>query len=173
MVSTSCTVEYLGLVVFPLGDVQHAHDDCGVAGPLISLGGSVNFAVVLADPAKAGGAGVALGDGVGGDEAQGASIPHQVVGAPVEVGHEVRVAVTLVVQGLQPDGVAGDVAGRDGVLAGKWGVPDERIETGVLAVEDFGELDLPVERGEGWIGVALLLQPGEVADGLALPRPRW
>ena len=95
-----------------------------------------------------------MGDGVGGDEAEGTAVPQQFEGAPVEVGNEIRVAVALFVERLEPVGVAGDVAGRDGVLSGERGIPDERIEAGVLAVEDFGELDLPVERGEGWIGVA-------------------
>ena len=91
----------------------------------------------------------------------------QVEGAPVEVGNEVRVAVAFVVERLEPVGVTSDVAGRDGVLSRERGIPDECIEPRVLAVEDFGELDLPVERGERRVVVALLLQPGEVADRLA------
>ena len=109
-----------------------------------------------------------MGDGIGGDQAEGAPVPHQVEGPPVEVRHEVRVAVALGVHGLEPVVVASDVARRDGVLARERRVPDECVEAGVLAVEHLGELDLPVEGGEGRVAVALLFQPREVVDCLAV-----
>ena len=121
---------------------------------------------MLADPAQPRGAGVALGDRVGGDQAERAARAHQVEGPPEEVRDKVRVAVALIVPGLEPVGVAADVAGRDGVLPRERRIPDERIEPRVLPVEHLGELDLPVKGREGWVGVALLLKPAHVAAGL-------
>ena len=68
-------VEHLAVGVTALGDMQHAHDDRRLAGPLDPLGGAVDLAAVLADPAKSARAGVALGDGVRGDEAKCAAVP--------------------------------------------------------------------------------------------------
>ena len=78
--------------------MQDAHDDRGLAGPLIPLDGPVDLAAVLANPAEPTGPGIALGDRVGGDQAERAARPHQVEGAPEEVRDKVRVAVALFVQ---------------------------------------------------------------------------
>ena len=145
--------------------MQDAHDDRSLAGPLIPLGGPVDLAAVLADPAQTAGAGVALSDRVGGDQAERAARPHQIEGPPEEVRDKVRVAVALFVPSLEPVGIAANVAGRDGVLPRERWIPDERVEARVLPVEHLGELDLPVKGREGWVGVTLLLQPAQVADG--------
>ena len=61
------------------------------------------------------------------------------------MGDEVGRAVALLVDLFEPVGVGVASAGDEGVLAGEGGVADEGVEAGVVAAEDFRELDRPVE----------------------------
>src|SRR5664280_489925 len=49
----------------------------------------------------------------------------------------------------------------------RW-IPDERVETTVLPLEDLWELDLPVERCERSLGMPPLVEPRLVALGLSV-----
>jgi len=53
---------------------------------------------MLADPAQARSASIALRDSVGGDQPNRAAIAHEVEGATEEVGHEVGTAARLLVK---------------------------------------------------------------------------
>ena len=57
---------------------------------------------MVANPAQAGGARVALRDGVRRDQAERASVPKQVERPPVEVRDQVGVAVTVLMELEQP-----------------------------------------------------------------------
>ena len=103
-------VDLLAVRYRTLPDVQHADDDGGQTGPLEPAADGKYLGAVLADPAQAAGARVALGDGVGGDQAEGALLADEIERAAEEVGHEIGVAVAFLVDLLQPVGIVRDVA---------------------------------------------------------------
>ena len=72
--------------------------------------------------AQAGAAGVALGDGVGGDQPQRAAGPQQIEAAAEEVGNQIGIAVAFEVELLEPVEDGGGATFSDGVLAGEWRV---------------------------------------------------
>src|SRR5262245_21019882 len=80
---------------------------------------------------------------------------------------EVSITVTLLVL-FQPVGVSRDVPAGDGVLACKRRIPYKRVESGPIPLEHLRQLDLPVERRERGIRVALFREPTAVAPGLAV-----
>ena len=88
-----------------LSDMQHADDDGGQTGPFDPAADGKYLGAVLADPAQAAGAGIALGDGVGGDQPVGALLADEVERAAEEMGHEIGVAVAFLVDFLQPVGI--------------------------------------------------------------------
>ena len=133
----------------PLVDVNHADDHGGQPRPLLASGRCEDVPTVLTDPAQPGTSRVALSDRVRGDQAEGPLFPQQVKRPTEEVRDEVRVAVRLVVKGLEPVEIAVAVAVDERVLARERRVPHERIEPRILAVEHLGKLDLPVERDDG------------------------
>lgn len=102
------------------------------AGPFHPPAGVVDRAAVGADPAEAGATRIPLGDGVGGDEAEGAPRPQEVERAAEEVGDEVGVAVGFFVEDFEPVEVSGPVAIADGVLPGERRIADDEVETGTL-----------------------------------------
>ena len=161
-------IEHLGSCKFALGDVQNADHHGRVAGPVDPLGGAVDLATVFANPAQAGGAGITLGDGVGGNQTERATFAQQVERTPVEMRDQVGVAVAPSVDGLEPIGVADDVTGGEVVLPRERRVPDERVEPRILPLEHFRELDLPMKWGKRQVSVTLVVDPSQVADGLTL-----
>ena len=101
---------------------------------------------MLADPAQARCARVALGDRVRRDQAERAALAQQVECAAEEVRDEVGVAVTAFVDRLAASrGSRRRVRCRDLVPAQNGGLPTIASKPGCLAVEHLGELDLPVE----------------------------
>jgi hypothetical protein len=99
----------------------------------------------LQDVFEAGDAGVGLGDRIGGDEAEAAAAPQEGEGAAQEVGGEVAVAVGAGVQGLQPISILGAEGAADAVAPKEGRVADDEVEAGVVAGEDLGEFEGPVE----------------------------
>ena len=89
--------------------------------------------------------------------------PQQVERAAEEVGHEIGVAVRLLVDRLEPVEITARVPGRERVLARERRIAHERVEPGVRAVEDLGELDLPVKGNDRMRSAAKL------ADGCLEP----
>ena len=75
------------------GNMHDRDDDGGETGPFEAAGGVGDGAAVGEDPLETRVAGVALGDGVGGDEADTAVDSEQREGAAEEVSGEVAVAV--------------------------------------------------------------------------------
>ncbi len=67
---TSIKVE--GPWQLPLDDMNNGNDNCGESRPSVALACRVDRSPMCANPAQAGVAGVALADGVGGDQAKGA-----------------------------------------------------------------------------------------------------
>ena len=130
---------------WPLVGMDYADDHGREPRPLLAPGRFVERAVVFADPAQTGRARVALADSVRGDQAECPLAPQKVERAAEEVGHEIGVAVRLLVDRLQPVRITGREPGRERVLARERRVTHERIEAPVNAVEDLGELDLPVK----------------------------
>ena len=63
-----------------------------------------------------------------------------------EMGHEVRIPMTLSVHVSQPSQVAVDVGSRRRGPASERRIPHERIEPWVPPLEHFRKLDLPMER---------------------------
>ena len=125
-------VDLLAVRYRPLPDVQHADDDGGQSGPFDPAADGKYLGAVLTDPAQAAGARVALGDGVGCDEAKGALLADEIERAAEKVGNEVGVAVAFSVDLLQPVGIVRDVARRQRVLPRKGRVPDDRIKARTL-----------------------------------------
>jgi len=82
------------------------------------------------------------------------------------VRDEIGVAVTTFVQDLEPVGVTVGVPGSERVLARERRIPQDGVEPRVLAVEDLGELELPVERHEWPLGMAEFLEPTAVGVGV-------
>ena len=64
------------------------------------------------------------------------------------MGDEVGVAVRALMDVLEPVEVTVGVAAQQRVLTGERRVADDCIEARVVALEDLGELDAPVERGD-------------------------
>ncbi len=146
----------------PLSHVDDAHHYRRLPGPRAPSAGVVDLAAVRADPAEAGSAGVALRDGVGGDQAERAPAAQEGERPPEEVGHEVGVAVALLVRRLEPVGVAGGVARGHGVLPRERRIAHDGVEPRVLPLEHLGKLDLPVERGQRRVAAPKLFRPASV-----------
>ena len=148
--------------------MQNADHHSSVPRPLDPLGGAVDLPTVLANPTNASGAGISLGDGVGGDQTECSAFAQEVERPPVEVRDNVGVAVAPSVHALEPVGVPCDVTGGQVVLSRERRISDERVEPWIFPLEDFRELDLPMEWGERRVAVTLLLDPSQVAIGLAV-----
>ena len=162
------TIEHPVPCILPSDQMENADYHRRVTGPLDPLGGAVDLAAVLADPSQSGGPRIALSDGVGGDQAQRATIANQTERTPVEVCHEVGITVALLMHLLEPAWIAIDVSRRDAVLPGEWRVANESVEARVLALEHLGKLDLPVEWSERHLSVAPFLHLHRMAPGFAI-----
>ena len=117
----------------PLDDVDHADHDGGLSGPFVAAAGGVDRAAVRADPAQAGRSRVALGDRVGGDQAERPPCRSSVNARRKKWATRSAVAVRLGVDRLEPIEIAVGVAVDDRVLAGERRVADDRIEARILA----------------------------------------
>src|SRR5262245_14562475 len=71
--------------------------------------------------------------------------------------------MALLVNRFQPVRVRAEVGCSDGVFTCKRRVADDRVEPSGLAGKHLWELDLPVERHEGLISGAPLVEPASVA----------
>ena len=131
--------------IVPLQDVDHAHHHRRLAGPRDAAARAVDRAAVPADPAQAGGARVALGDGVGGDQPKRAALAQQAEGPAEEMRRQIGVAMAFRMDRLQPVGIGGRMGGGDRVLPREGRVADDGVETRIVSFEHLRELDLPVE----------------------------
>ena len=82
----------------PLMDMNHAHDHSRLAGPLEPLAGRVDRAPVVADPAQAGRACVALTDRIGGDQPERTSFDMRGQKPVGKVGNEIGIALRFGVE---------------------------------------------------------------------------
>ena len=128
--------------------MDDAHNDRCFPGPLEPALGLVDVAFVLADPTQSGRAGVALPDGVRGNETERASLPQQVERTAKEMSDEVGIAVAPGMKLLEPVGIAGSVCRGDRILASERRITEDRIETRVLALEHLRKLQLPMEGSD-------------------------
>ncbi len=85
-----------------LCDVNNRDDDGRLSRPFVATARGVDRAAGLADRPQAGGAGVALADRVGGEEAEAAAVAQQPVSAAKEMRDDVGIAVRARMQGLEP-----------------------------------------------------------------------
>ena len=85
---------------------------------------------------------------------------------PEKVGHQVGVAVALLVHLLEPVWVTIDIASSHRVLARKRRVPHNGVKAGVVAFEYLGELKFPVEGRKRRVFVSPLCEPTSVAVGV-------
>src|SRR5262249_16793298 len=86
----------------PFRDVAHAHHYRRCAGPFDASSGSEDIPSVSADPTETSRASVPLGDGVGGDQAEGPALAQPIEGTAEEMSDEVGIAMALLVRLFQP-----------------------------------------------------------------------
>src|SRR5260370_42536543 len=108
--------------------------------------------------------------------------------AAEEMRDDIGITVSARMQRLEPIRVERVVHRDRRVLAGEWGIADNCVETRVLAVENLGKFERPVEWHDSWCACSqfldgrgeLILPPGtalfdDIADlqprGLAPPHP--
>jgi len=125
--------------------MYHAHHHRRRARPAIAFPRPINHPAMRANPTQPGGAGIALADGVGRDQAERAMGSQQIEGPPEEMRHQIGVAVGFGMDDLQPIQITRPVAVDQRVLAGKGGVADEGVEAGRVPLEHLGKLDFPME----------------------------
>ncbi len=130
----------------PALDEDLRDDDGRFAFPSVAADRAGDRAAVGEDLREAGLARIALADGIGRDQPEGAAVAQQAERAAEEMRAQVGVAVCAGMERLEPIGIGGGVARGDRVLARERRVADDRVEAGVGAGEHVLELQLPVER---------------------------
>ena len=123
--------------------MHHADHYRRLSRPFVALARAVDDAAIPANPAQPGGSRVALADRVGRDQSKAATRLEQRKRTAEEMRGEVRVAVGLRMNQLQPVEVACRVALSDRVLAGEGRIADDHVET--APPEDFGEFEFPMK----------------------------
>ena len=86
--------------------MHHADHHRRLSRPFVALARAIDDAAIRADPAQTGGSRVALADGVGRDQSKAATRLEQRKRTAEEMRSEVRVAVGLCVNQLQPVEIA-------------------------------------------------------------------
>src|SRR5271166_3387778 len=133
--------------------VDDADYHCRLSGPLLAPRRGNDSPAVFANPTQPGTPRVTLADRVGGDEAESPSLSEQVERSSEEVGDKIRVAMRLIVDRFEPVDVSLDAAFGERGSSRKGRIAHEGVETRVLPIEDFEELDLPV-KGNDRVGCA-------------------
>ena len=157
---------------FSFHEVDDADDHGGFTGPCIAFDGFIDGSSIGTDPSETCVSGVALSNGIGGNESQGAAGAEEIKATSEKMGHQITVSVTLGMQHSQPGQIAGRIAVDKCVFPCKGRVAYEGIEAGLGSLEYFGEFELPVEGHEafGQIGEELFSFVGpsgtEVAEEL-------
>ena len=88
---------------------------------------------------------IALTNCVGRDQSQATARPQQREGSAEEMRHQIGVAVSTLMQRLQPVQIMRAVAVDQRVLPREWRIANDRVEAARAVHEHLGELDLPME----------------------------
>ena len=147
MIPVSCQGPVGALAV----ELKEAREDfvADLVWPAVAPTSFVKPDPMFAQPAQSDGSCIALRNRVCRNQSESPAIAKQLVSAAKKMGDQIGVAVSALVNALEPVDVVLGIRSEKRVLSGERWIADYRVESWIHAPEHFCELHLPVEWHDG------------------------